>query len=164
MAELFDIQFVTTHFSTCNLSYYLELLEEAPIQDLSQFRKQVQVCAKQSQTSQAYSNTPWLTCHGAIIAAIDQQILKRSPIQFKFWCLILPVRKFLVARFSGMELETPEFFGAIYSTPKHRRSVWHMPHRELATVLRRFVGEYQKAIVTAVLSIITAVVVKWLAL
>lgn len=164
MSDLFDIEFVTKSFSTCRLRHYLELLVNASTQDLRQFRKKVQAHAKQSHTSLAFSNTPWLTCHEAIVAAIDQQLLRRSPLRFKLWSLVLPARKFLVAKFSGMDLETHEFFGAVYSTPRHRRSVWHMPHKEIAAVLGRFIAEHQSALVAAVLSVIVAAIIKWFAL
>ena len=164
MAELFDIQFVTMSFGTCNLGHYLGLIASASSKELCNFRRQVKSHEKKSNPSGAFANTPWLTAHGAIVAAINYELLKRSPMRHKIWSFILPIRQFLVAKFSGMKLERNEHFGAIYTWPTYRRSVWHMSHREIAIQCWRFIVHHQKAIVASVLTVITALVIRWLAL
>ncbi len=161
---MFDIQFVTTSFGSCNLGHYLGLLGNASSEELRDFRRQVKSHEKRSKSSHAFANTPWLTTHGAILAAINYELLKRSPLRHKIWSLVLPARQFLVAKLSGVELERNEHFGAIYTSPKYRRSVWHMPHGEIATRCWRFVLDHRKAIVGSILSVITALIIKWLAL
>lgn len=163
MADLFDIDFVTKSFGTTNLGHYLYIISKASALELHQFRCAVKSHQKQSQASQAFADTPWLTTHGAIIAAIDHELLKRSPLRFRVWSIIFSIRRFLVSAFSGMDLQRNEHFGALYATHKYRKTVWHMSHREVGKICWRFVIEHQKAIVASILSIVAALVIKWLA-
>lgn len=168
MAEMFDVEFVAKNFGVCNLGHYLTLITVASSIDLRAFRRIVRQHAKASRPQQAFPNAPWLTTHGAIIAAIDYELLRRSRWRHTVWSLVLPLRQFLVAKFSGMKLERNERFGSIYTTLPHRKTFLHMSHREIGNACERFVIEHQKAIVTSILSIITAIigaaVIKWLAL
>lgn len=163
MADLFDIDFVIKNFGGTNLGYFLDRLKKATPLELRHFRRSVRQHQKHSKSSKAFSNTPWLTAHGAIIAAIDHEVLKRSPIRFRVWSAIFPVRKFLVSKFSGMDLERNERLGALYTTREYRKSAWHLTHRELMRMAWQFIVEHRKAIVGAIFTVIAAFVLKWLA-
>ena len=86
------------------------------------------------------------------------------PWRFKLWSVSLPIRQFLVAKFSGMKLERNEHFGAIYTSQPVRKTFLHMSHGEVARACWRFVVAHQKAIVASVLGVISAAVIKWFAL
>jgi hypothetical protein len=163
MSELFDIQFVTSHFQTCNLKHYTDKIPGASSSDLKSFRALVVAHGKQARPSGSFVNVEGLSSHGAIISAIDYELLKRSPIRFKAWSLLLPVRRFLVATFSGMDLRAHEVFGVLYVSRTRQQSVWHTPHTEVFQKIVGFVRKHEGAFVAAVLSVIAAGVIRWLA-
>jgi hypothetical protein len=79
MTKLFDIQFVTSHFQTCDLKHYIDKFPPASSEDLRGFRALVRAHEKQASRSGAFVNVEGLTSHGAIVAAIDHELRKRSP-------------------------------------------------------------------------------------
>lgn len=163
MSELFDIQFFTSHFQTCDLKHYMDKIPGASSADLRSFRALVKAHKKQARPSGSFVNVEGLTSHGAIIAAINHEFRKRSPLRLKVWSLLIPIRRFLVSTFSGLDLKTHEVFGELYTTRTRQRSVWHTPHSEVFRKIVSFVLKHEGAFVVAVLTVIAAGVIKWLA-
>ena len=163
MPELFDIQFVTSHFQTCNLKHYMDQIPGASSADLRDFRSLVKAHEKQARPSGSFVNVEGLTSHGAIVAAIDHELRKRSPLRFKVWSFLIPIRRYLVGTFSGMDLKTNEVFGELYATRNRQQSFWHMPHTEVFRKIVGFLRKHEGLLVGAVLTVITAWVIKWLA-
>lgn len=163
MSELFDIQFVTSHFQTCDLKHYMDKIPPASSEDLRGFRALVRAHEKHARHSGSFVNVEGLTSHGAIVAAIDHELRRRSPLRFKVWSILIPIRRNIVATFSGMDLKTHEVFGVLYTTRERQQSFWHTPHTEVFRKIGGFLRKHEGLIVGAILTVITAWVIKWLA-
>jgi hypothetical protein len=157
----FDIDFVTSHFSTCDLGHYIRVIKGASTPELRDLRAQIIVHKRTHRSQIAFSNTPSLTAHDALLKAIDNTLLVRSPTRYKLWSFAMPVRQWLVRTFSGLILKKDENFGAIYTKPNHRESVLHMQHPEIRKMLDRFLMSKWEFLVTSLIAI-AAIIVTWL--
>lgn len=164
MGMLFDLDFVIAHFDTCNLGHYLEIIRRASKAELRQFRSQVKQHQKTHKSGLAYSNTPFLTTHGAIISAINHELLKRS-LWFKVWFLVIPIRQLYASKFRGLELQRHENFGVIYTKPQHQKSILHTSFPEMISAVWKFIVRNETVIVTGAIGIVSAIVgalfIKW---
>jgi hypothetical protein len=159
--QRFNIDFVTRNFGTCDLRYYIEIIKSASTPELRDLRAQVVAHSRARQPQQAFSNTPDLTTHGALLKAIGHTVLRRSPVRYKLWLAFMPLRQWLAHTLSGLTLKSDDTFGAIYTQPERRKTVLHMPHSELGRLLLEFGLRNWKFLVTTVIAVMAAAVT-WL--
>ncbi len=152
MEPLFDIDWVTGHFSVTDLNHYLNLIKSAYNSELLAFKKQVSAHARENKQHGAFSNVPNYSSHKAIISAIKYELLKRS-WRHELFKAIFPVRKWLVKTFSGMDLELSNDFGTLYCTPEYRFSMWHLSHTKLMKTLLSFWKRHFKWIITTLIAV-----------
>lgn len=159
MLEKFDIQFVTSSFSSCNLLFYLDLIRSAKKSELRELRTAVKQHAKTVQPNQAFADIPNFSTHQAIVKAINYELRRRTPLGIVEYA-VFPIRRFIVQTFSGMKLKLDDRFGVIYSKPTHRSSVMHTTHKEIAASAWGFIEKHEKALITMVLGLLSAWIIK----
>lgn len=160
MSATFDIDFVTSHFSTCNLIYYLDLIRAMSNDELRALRVRVREHQSNARSQRAFADVEQMSTHQAIIKAINHELLRRSSA-FRVASVLFPVRKFTVEAFSGLELRFDDRFGVLYSRPKLRKSLWHLPHNVLLSTIWQFIVRNEKAFVAAILGGIGALIAKY---
>jgi len=141
MESIFDIEFVTSHFGSTNLKHYFDLLKDASNQELKEFKQQVILHSKTNKQRGALLDVPNLSSHNAIILGINYELLKRS-WRYKIYKIVFPLRQWLVKTFSGINLTPHETFGHLYIPIKHSSSIWHLHHKELASICITFLRKY----------------------
>jgi hypothetical protein len=155
-SPIFDIEFVTSSFGSTNLKHHLDQLKTASKTDLRQFRQQIKHHGKSKKQQLAFTDVPKLTTHGALISAINHELRKRSFI-YPVYRFILPIRKFLVSTFSGIDLKEHEYFGTLYCSRKYQKTFLHIPHRQLGQIVRSFCLAHWKFIIGTALTIVTII-------
>jgi len=153
---IFDIDFVTSAFGSTNLKHYLDELKTASKTDLRQFRRQIKHHGKSKKQQLAFTNVPKLTTHGALISAINHELRKRLFI-YPVYRLILPIRKFLVSTFSGIDLKEHEYFGTLYCSRKYPKTFLHIHHRQLGQIVGSFCLAHWKFIIGTSLTVATII-------
>jgi hypothetical protein len=159
--QKFDIDFVTSHFGSCNLRHYIDIIKSANSTDLRELRAQIISHSRIQRQQQAFSNTPGLSSHEALVKAINHTLLLRSPVRHMLWSSAMPVRQWLVRTFSGLNLKKDDSFGAIYTQPDHRKTVFHMPHSAIGNSLVDFYLRNWQFLVKVTVAI-AAILVTWL--
>jgi len=158
MIKNFDIDFVVSNFQVTNLKYYLDLLRKASNGDLRHLRQEVKSHKKHNRQHQAFTNVKKFSTHDAIIAAINHEILKRS-FCYPLYKFLLRLRAPLVKTFTGLELKEDEYFGSLYTQPKHIRHYYlHMPHNEFLSLIGHFIVNNWYKLLMAFAALIGAVV------
>ena len=157
--DSFPVAFVTSSFGVCNLKHYLDQIRGMSRRELAALRSEIINHARTVKPQQAFSNTPGLTTHQALLKAIAHERLRRLAF-LGFWRVILPLRQFVVARFSGIDLENNEYFGAIYVHRNSPKTVLHLNHRDLASYIGGFLVRNWFSVATLVVAI-AAIVVTW---
>jgi len=160
-SKKFDIDFVTSHFGTCDLGHYIRVIQSTSTSELRELRAKIISHERSHHTQLAFSNTPGLTTHGALLKAINYTILKRSRLRHRVWLIFLSPRQWLARILSGMTLKKDPNFGAIYTRLNHRKSVLHMSLDETGRALLTFAAAHWKFLITTVIAI-AAIVVEWL--
>jgi hypothetical protein len=158
MKEIFDIDFVVSHFQTANLKINLDKLKTASTTHLRHFRKSVKYHRKINKTNKAFVNVPNYTSHDAIISAINYELLKRTPIMHSLYKLLFHPRKLVVKAFSGLELMEHNELGALYYKPNNIQNVWHMSHSMVFKNILDFWLKNWKFLITTSLAILVLVV------
>ncbi len=160
MNATFDIDFVASHFSTCSLIYYLDLIRAMNNDELRVLRANVVEHRRNSRPQPAFADVENMSTHQAIINAISHELLRRS-VAFRIAVALFPVRKFIVETFSGLELRFDDRFGVMYSTPKYRRTIWHLHHTVLLSATWSFIIRNEKTIFAATLTGIGALIARY---
>lgn len=157
----FDIDFVTSHFSVCDLIYYLDIIRSMSNNELRVLRANVMKHQRNSRAQQAFSNVENVSTHQAIIKAINHELLRRS-FAFRIVVALFPARKLAVEIFSGLKLRFDDRFGVMYLKPEFRRTVWHLHHKALLSATWRFVVRNEKTIFAAILAGIGALIARYI--
>jgi hypothetical protein len=160
VSAAFDIDFVTSHFSTCDLIYYLDLIRSMSNDELRALRAKTLEHQRSSRSQQAFADVENMSTHQAITKAINHELLRRS-FAFRIAVALFPVRKFIVETFSGLALRLDDRFGVIYSKPKFRRTIWHLHHNVLLSGAWRFIVRNERTIFAATLTGIGALIARY---
>lgn len=157
MADIFDIGLVTEHFSVTNLKFYLDRLKAARTSELTEFRRAVLSHQKSNRTHQAFQNTPLLTTHGAVIAAIDHELRQRSwkKWPYRIW---LPVRRMSLQLAWGLELKEHPAFGHIAVKPEGRQHLLHVPASKAMCGMLQFCQEHWKILLPSAIALLGIIV------
>ena len=149
----FDTNFVIDSFQCCNLKFYLDMLHPASKDDLISLRQEIEQHGKNNRQSQAFTNVQNFSTHDALISAINHELLKRSYF-YPFYKFIFKLRAPIVKVFTGLELNENEYFGFLYSQPKHLRHYYlHMSHKDFFPVFGRFLIRHWRFILTTIVAI-----------
>lgn len=160
IVELFDIGFVTSHFSTIDLKHYLDKLKTVTMPELIIFRRAVMLHQKNNRQHKAFANVPCLTTHQAIIAAIDHEIRKRS---WRKWPYLfgLPIRIMLLRLLRGLELREHAAFGHLAIQPRNRQNPFHVSVTQAIRRCASFFRENWKVLLPSAIALL-GVILHWL--
>lgn len=158
--EPFPVAFVTSAFDACNLKHYLDQIRGMSTEELARLRSEIKTHARAVEPQQAFANMPGLSTHNALLKAIAHERLRRS-VLIGLWHRILPIRQFVVAKFSGVDLKNNEYFGALYIPRNNPSTLFHLSHRDLVEYIGKFLYRNWFA-VGSLLVAVAAVIVAWL--
>jgi len=140
-----------------NRKHYLgELLWNASVPELHQFKRKVRAHQKKSKFIQDLHYMPGMSVHDSIVAAINFALLKRSK-WYRIYKVLLPIRTKLVSWFSGIDIKEHPYCGPLYVKRQKRKTIFHITMSEIALGLRNFWLTHFKWIIGTFIAIGTLV-------
>lgn len=151
---MFNLNNIIPVFDQVNRKHYLgELLREATVPELKEFKAKVKDHRKQSQFIQDLHYMPGMSVHDTIIKAINFELLKRSKL-YPLYKITLPFRTKIVSWISGLDIQEHTYCGVLYVKRQNRKTFLHITMNESARILGKFWLQHWQFLIKTIMTII----------